>query len=410
MKNIALLAALTLLPSFTEAQTAGPTPEPAPAAAPAEKPKKHWYETISLRGYTQIRYNNIAESDSNLQCQQCDRSLGTSGGVFLRRGRLVISGDVADNVYVYIQPDFGSSVSNTSLNFLQLRDAYFDVALTPGKEHRIRVGQSKVPYGFENLQSSQNRLTLDRNDALNSGVANERDMGAFYYWAPAEIRKRFTELVSSGLKGSGDYGVVGLGGYNGQTANRPDSNRNLHAVARASYPFKLGNGQFIEPGIQGYTGRYVVASDQRTAGLILPSPEIGDHRVAASLVVYPQPWGFQAEGTYGEGPEFDAPSLQTKRKILRGGYVQTMYMVKLKNGHVLIPFLKGQYYKGGKKHETDARSYLVREAEGGVEWQINKALELTALYAYADRRYEDLATRGTRHIGGRVRLQMQVNY
>jgi hypothetical protein len=44
------------------------------------------------------------------------------------------------------------------------------------KEYRVRIGQSKVPYGFENLQSSQNRLTLDRNDALNSAVANERDL------------------------------------------------------------------------------------------------------------------------------------------------------------------------------------------------------------------------------------------
>jgi phosphate-selective porin len=35
------------------------------------------------------------------------------------------------------------------------------------KKFRLRVGQSKVPFGFENLQSSQNRLTLDRNDALN---------------------------------------------------------------------------------------------------------------------------------------------------------------------------------------------------------------------------------------------------
>jgi hypothetical protein len=44
------------------------------------------------------------------------------------------------------------------------------------KEYRVRIGQSKVPYGFENLQSSQNRLTLDRNDALNSAVVNERDL------------------------------------------------------------------------------------------------------------------------------------------------------------------------------------------------------------------------------------------
>jgi hypothetical protein len=40
------------------------------------------------------------------------------------------------------------------------------------KKISFKSRQSKVPFGFENLQSSQNRLTLDRNDALNS-AANE---------------------------------------------------------------------------------------------------------------------------------------------------------------------------------------------------------------------------------------------
>jgi hypothetical protein len=52
--------------------------------------------------------------------------------------------------------------------------------LMPKKEYRVRVGQSKVPLVLK-TQSSQNRLTLDRNDALNSAVANERDLGAFFY-------------------------------------------------------------------------------------------------------------------------------------------------------------------------------------------------------------------------------------
>jgi phosphate-selective porin len=64
------------------------------------------------------------------------------------------------------------------------------------KKISLRVGQSKVPFGFENLQSSQNRLTLDRNDALNSAVANERDLGAFFY--ASKIRERFAMLVKDG--------------------------------------------------------------------------------------------------------------------------------------------------------------------------------------------------------------------
>ena len=47
------------------------------------------------------------------------------------------------------------------------------------KVNRLRIGQSKIPYGWENLQSSQNRLPLDRDDAFNSAAKNERDLGVF---------------------------------------------------------------------------------------------------------------------------------------------------------------------------------------------------------------------------------------
>jgi hypothetical protein len=374
------------------------------AQAPAEK---RWHERLSIRGYAQLRYSQIAESDPQLQCEQCDRSLGNTGGIFLRRGRIILSGDAHERVFVYLQPDFGSQASNTSLHFLQLRDAYFDLALDPLKEHRLRAGQSKVPYGFENLQSSQNRLPLDRADGLNSALANERDIGLFYYWAPAHIRERFALLVSSGLKGSGDYGVAGFGFYNGQTANRPEANRSLHAVMRLTYPWLLGT-QFVEASIQGFAGRYVVTPSQASVGLA-GEREHRDRRAAISLIVYPQPFGFQTEWTLGEGPEFDGPSGAVITKSLRGGYVQVMHRTPTSRG-VFTPYARAQYYKGGKKHETDARRHLAREVEGGVEWQANKTVEITAAWSYANRTQEDLAARPSRHSGGRGRLQLQVNF
>lgn len=379
------------------------------AAIKPPESEKPWFEKISLRGYTQLRYNRLLESNENLKCDQCDKSLGSNGGLFLRRARLVFSGDVHPRVAIYLQPDFASDASATGLHFGQLRDAYFDLAVDPSKEHRFRVGQSKIPFGFENLQSSQNRLALDRNDALNSGMANERDLAVLFYWAPADVRKRFSGLVSSGLKGSGDYGVLGLGVFSGQTANRPEANDSLHMVARLAYPYRTEGGQFIEAGVQGYTGRYVVASTQRSGATVGGPFEFRDRRLAASLVVYPQPLGFQAEYNLGEGPEYDGPTRSIQRKNLQGGYAQAMYMARVK-GHVLIPFARGQYYRGGKKHETDARRYLVRQVEGGVEWQPHKNLELVAEYSLEDRAYEDNATRGNRQKGGRLRLQIQINY
>ncbi len=413
---VAIVTAFCFASVTANAQTdttkvAEPVTVPAPVIeqkSPEPAKKKGWYEVLSIRGYAQIRYNRLLETNPDLKCDQCDRSLGENGGIFLRRARLIFSGNVHERVFVYIQPDIASSASSSSLNFFQLRDAYFDVALDKNKEFRFRLGQSKIPYGFENLQSSSNRLTLDRNDALNSALANERDLGVMFYYAPSEIRKRFEELTSLGLKGSGDYGVVGLGIYNGQTANRPEANDNLHTVARVSYPFKLSNGQFIEPGIQAYTGRYTLTSDQISSGVKVDRSYL-DQRVAASITVYPQPLGFQAEYNIGKGPEYDAATKSVKVKDLKGGYAQTMYMMKLGN-QVITPFLKVQYYDGGKKHERDAAGYLVYQTEIGTEWQIIKNFELTAVYSIEDRTVMNAANPSNNQHGSRLRLQAQINF
>lgn len=370
---------------------------------------KAWFEKISLRGYAQLRYNRLLENNESLRCEQCDKSLGGNSQFFMRRARLVLSGDVHERVYIYLQPDFAVDASATAQHFTQLRDLYADVAVDPAKEFRFRLGQSKVPYGFENLQSSQNRLSLDRNDALNSAVSNERDLGVFFYWAPEDIRKRLSALVSSGLKGSGDYGVVGLGVYNGQTANKPEANDSVHAVARVAYPYRTEGGQFIEGGLQGYAGRYVVAPVQRTSSSVRGDFEQADRRAAATLVVYPQPLGFQAEYNFGVGPEYIPETRRVESRHLHGGYAQVMYMIR-KAGHIVTPFVRAQYYQGGKKHETDARRYLVRQIEGCAEWQLSKAFELTAAYSLEDRAYQDDATRGNRQKGGRMRLQVQINF
>lgn len=376
------------------------------------KPKqipKPWYENFSIRGYAQFRYNKLFETNPDLQCEQCDKSWGGNGGLFIRRTRIIFSGNINERVYLYIQPDFASSSSSTSLNFGQLRDAYFDVSFDKKKEYRIRFGQSKVPFGFENMQSSQNRIPLDRNDALNSALTNERDIGAFFYWAPAETRKLFASLVQDGYKGSGDYGVFGFGVFNGQTPNKPEQNENRHVVARVSYPMKINN-QIIEPGIQAYTGKYVVTADQRAADVKgLPGFEYKDQRVAASFVLYPKPFGIQAEYNIGTGPEYDKITNRIIERKLKGGYIIASYLTK-KNNQFLIPFSRITYYDGGKKHEFDARSYRVNEFEIGVEWQPNINLEFVAMYTISNRRFEDSREKENFQKGSLLRLQAQVNF
>jgi hypothetical protein len=380
------------------------------AKVSTEEPKpKKWYDSFSIRGYTQVRYNRLFETNENLSNEQGDRSWGKNGGFFIRRMRVIISGQINERVYFYIQPDFASSASSDRLHFGQLRDAYFDVGIDADNEFRFRIGQSKVPFGFENMQSSQNRLPLDRNDALNSALSNERDLGIFFYWAPKAQRKLFSELVSTGLKGSGDYGVFAFGLYNGQTANNPELNNEPHGVVRLTYPFQIGN-QIIEPGVQAYHGHFVMPKANLSSGVKTTSNfSYIDQRAAASFVLYPKPFGIQAEYNIGRGPQFNPETDSIETKELKGGYATLSYQINLKK-HKLFPFVRAHYYEGGKKHEKDARSYDVKELEIGVEWQPNKNFELVTMFTTSERRYEDFVLQNNFQSGSLVRIQAQLNF
>lgn len=404
MKNLLLLSLFYLITTFTFAQQSQEN-----AGGNTTPPSSKWFEKVNMRGYAQARYNRLLETNPFLKCEQCDRSWGEDGGFFMRRIRIIFYGQVSERVYFYIQPDFASSASSSSLHFAQIRDAYFDIGIDSKNEFRFRIGQSKIPFGFENMQSSQNRLPLDRNDALNSPVSNERDLGIFFYWAPQKKRKLFSRLVKEGLKGTGDYGIVGIGAYNGQTANRPEQNDNKHIVARVTYPFEVGN-QIIETSIQGFTGKYVISASNVTSGVkVAEGLNYLDERVAATFVLYPQPFGIMAEYNIGSGPEYNKLTNSIENQSLKGGYVTLSYLKRIDN-HIVMPFTRYHTYEGGKKHELDARSYDVSELELGVEWQPSPNFELVTMYTISKRRFEDSILRNNIQSGSLLRIQAQVNF
>lgn len=383
------------------------------AMAPASKPAssgKSWTDTMKVRGYMQIRSNPIIGGDKQI-AHQADRSIGDNTNFLIRRMRLVFFGDIGERLSYYIQPDFASrtgSADNTG-NIAQLRDAYGDIYLTKDKVHRLRVGQSKIPYSFENLQSSQNRIALDRNDALNSCCKDERDLGVFYYYTPKDKQEMFKYLVDSGLKGSGNYGVFAFGAYNGTGANRTENNDNLHLVSRFTYPVKFESGQIFEAGIQGIYGTFkpsrsgTVAADSKTDGF-------KDQRVGVHAVLYPQPFGLQAEWNWGKGPSLNDAGTMIEEKSLNGGYIQAMYRIKDFYGYgIMIPFVKWQYYDGAQKFETNAPQNHVNDWEAGFEWQPVPEIEFTAYYSKLDR--NNLATSPySKYHTDILRFQLQYNF
>ena len=364
-----------------------------------------WYEKLSIRGYTQMRYNYV--TDDRQLVDVYDSSVGNNKGFLLRRARIVISGDVNEWVSLYLQTDFGASPSGTTntsnnQNFAQIRDLYADVFLSSAKEWRIRAGISKVPFGFENLQSSQQRLALDRTDAINTAAPNERDTGFFLYYTPTDTRKVFRSLVDKGLKGSGDYGIVGVGVYNGQSLNVSETNDNKHVVLHATYPFELPYGQIVQVGVDAYRGIVTVPVAN---GVAIPDGgNIRDERIGTHFILYPQPFGIQAEWNWGRGPELNAARTRVEEGSLQGGYVQAMY--KWDN---IMPYIRWQQYYGGRKNVTNSPFNVVRETEVGVEYQFNKALELTVAYAWM-KRTDTQTFPYPIHDGQLVRMQLQWNY
>ncbi|TDU81687.1 phosphate-selective porin [Prosthecobacter fusiformis] len=370
-----------------------------------------WYENLGIRGYVQFRYHALYGENAKGLNVPNDRSVSDTESFMIRRGRLIISGDVSDHLYIYAQSDYNAS--NGSGDYvLQMRDLYADISLDSDKEFRFRIGQSKVPFGFVNLQSSQNRAALERPDALNSAVEGERDVGAYFYWAPKEKRKLFSKLVKEGLKGSGDYGVFGIGAYNGQGLNRSDTNGQPHYVARFAYPVEFKSGQIMEFGLQGYTGSFV-SRVSAIPGVGTPSsPDHGnkDERVGLSYILYPQPFGIEAEWTWGRGPQLTEDMTAIETDSLQGGYIQASYRIQDGQSNWL-PFVRYNHYDGGRKFGTNSPWDKVSELDIGLEWSPRPEIELALMYTHTFHRTNTAAAPYAEvENADRLGLQLQWNF
>jgi hypothetical protein len=383
----------------------------------AEGPKKAtWYETLKIDGYTQVRQteqmNDAAKLIGGLPA---DRSVDNAQSIVIRRARFKITGDIG-RVSLYTQFDLAASVdSGTSRNFgMQTRDIYADIALDEDREHRVRVGVSKVPYGWVNLQSSQNRLAIERPEALNSAVEGERDQGVYYMWAGKEQRALFKKHNAEGFKGSGDYGVFTAGFFGGTGLNKADNNGEVHSLLRFSYPWVSASGQMYEAGVGAYAGRFKVTPT--AVGGVTPTADarqlsdgFKDRRTFATFVMFPQPWGIEAEWTSGQGPQLNDAGTRIEEQDLNGGYVLVNYRYQYGEGSELLPFVRWNYYDGARKFGTNAHKMVVNDLDIGFEWQWRPEVELSMMYSLTGERTNAAGTAIIKD-ARRLAIQLQFNY
>jgi hypothetical protein len=395
-----------------------------------EKKKKEWYDRINIRGYTQFRINSVLWDDEDLAPPYLpgDRSVAPLNHFFIRRCRLIFSGDLSDRLFFYIQPDLAGTVPGApegAINYLQLRDCYGDVYLTTNKVHRARVGLSKIPYGWENMQSSSNRIPLDRSDSMNSAVLGERQLGVIYYWTPEYAQDLYKEVLDEGLKGSGNYGVFGIGVYNGQGVSKAEANNNMHMVMRLSSPWKMPGGQIMEAGVQAYTGRYssytgpIVTTTGTVTPVIEPPNGVVDERIGATFVYYPQPLGFVTEWNTGNGPELGPVNPPTRPVIssqpLSGGYILVNYKIDSEKYGTIFPYFRWQTYRGGYLWERNSPATYQGNFNLGMEWQFTPQMELTWEYAWVNQtntgsNYKIINGQFAQFQGDLLRFQFQINY
>lgn len=414
-------AAEAEVPAAVPAATIPPAAIQVATTAIAKPHAKQWFERLQLRGYVQMRQSEQIGGDrsapagvSRLRSVH-DSGFGESGNFSLRRARLVVQGDVSKLMSVYIQGDLAAAVSNQSgserrEHFMQLRDAYADFHFAD-RQLTLRLGQSKVPFGWENLQSSSNRIAIDRADAANSAVPGERDLGAVVYYTPASVQAIWDGLAADRQKLFGNYGAFGFGVFNGQGTNRTEKNDGLMKVAMVSWPFRLdGLGplfrkQVLEVGAQGMLNS--LQPELRAGGVSATAFE--EKRVNLHATLYPNPIGFQAEWTWGRAPEWNPAKNALAIAPLRGGYIQAMARVPYSEKGLLIPYFRWQKYDGAWKAAINSPRISTREIELGVEWQPVKEVELTVAYVRSERSEADERRSGIAR-GQLIRTQLQFNY
>ena len=132
--------------------------------------------------------------------------------------------------------------------------------------------------------------------------------------------------------------------------------------------------------------------------------------MAFTAVVYPQPFGIEAEWTVGKGPQLSKDYRTIGSETLQGGYVQVNYALKNQIG-TWFPFARWQYFDGARKFGRNAPVTEVNEVDFGVEFAKWAEVEVMGMFTHTFRRTRTSTfPYGLTRDANRVGLQVQWNY
>ena len=315
------------------AQTAADTVQP------AAKPK--WYETTKVSGYGQAR-----------AIWHPDPPAGEVSTDFLiRRARIKVNASPSKRSRVQLQValDEGN---------IQVRDAWLEYDLQSGGEWRARLGQQKIPFGFENPQSSSRRGPLERAEITRRGPGAGRDVGVVLMWTPERDQELFAHAKKHEL-GTGDYGTVSVGIYNGQ-GTVAEENEGKHVSVRVAKPFMLGD-RYAEAGASYFGGNF----HSNAAGMSLDDELWGGY-----FYLPPRPVGIQ--GGYYDG--------ETEGGDVDGFYAMGLWRPCEKG----LAFVRYDEYDGPRRGRGLGNVYDRDRWTAGYAHHVSSNTELTLEFEHSE--------------------------
>jgi phosphate-selective porin len=127
-------------------------------------------ETVGVKAFgreSELKLGGFLQMQAEFGDKGDSRFSNNNDRIFLRRARVNASGKFAEHFDFRIEMELAGSLSEASSMRAQLTDVY--IQWSQFEEARVRVGQYKTPYGYEQLFYDPGLLTIERslpNDRL----------------------------------------------------------------------------------------------------------------------------------------------------------------------------------------------------------------------------------------------------
>ncbi len=174
------------------------------------------------------------------------------------------------------------------------RDAYVEYHNGLNNQYALRLGQQKVPFGYETfVEGDEPRPALERARYHEVLVPDQRDIGVAAIFNPRKL-----PLTQAYYRGP----LIGVGVYNGNSINKQDNDLNKNVIAEVRLP--LGGHNTI--GLSGLSGTF--------------SPAVGK-------TFAKQAGNFDWEGYYGRfRTQFELMAGRHLGHDINGGFGQLEYV------------------------------------------------------------------------------------